>query len=265
MFYVVFILLRVKTGFFLAPAWAVFGLWGAREVALGTWLEPHSMPGGGVATWAHVFGFGAGAIGALAIRALGVEERWATPAIVEATGGVTNPAIDEAAALQAEGRLEEAWMILSGECATGRATADVVNSWWDLSVDLGRQDQVAPHRLRSIQRALGRGEIDLACQHWLELRDHLDEVPVPPALAVGLAEALIQWEGPHEEYESLLERARRELGASPPPGTLLRLARACCRVKLAGTRQFCMQHAASEDVDAEVRDELRRLAASVDV
>jgi membrane associated rhomboid family serine protease len=260
MFYVLWFVFRIHTGFFHAPAWSMLALWLAREIAIASWLEPHVMPVGGVATWAHVFGFGTGAVVALGLKFLRVEERWATPAISRATGGVENPLIEASFELQREGRWEEAWSLLSEECRSG-SSSEAVGRWWDLAIGMGRQGEVAPFLLRRIERQLRRGEIDLACRDWLELRAHVGDLQLAPNLAVGLAEALIEWGGPHEEYEALLLAARADLGESPPVGTLLRLARASAGVGLAGTAQFCLQYADAVGVDAEVGKELREIAA----
>lgn len=263
MYYVLWILFRIRTGFFYAPAWAMLALWLAREVALGSWLEPHVMPVGGVATWAHIFGFATGAGAALALKFLRVEERWAQPTIARARGDVESSAVERSFQLRQEGRLEDAWRLLEEETRAGGGLDVALEPWWDLALELGRQEQVAPFLVRRIQRELSRGEIDLASRHWMELRDEVPEVRLPPSLAVAVAEALIEWGGPHEEYEPLLRDARAGLGPSPPVGTLLRIARVSAGIKLPGTEQFCRRYAESANVDADVREELRALAAAV--
>ena len=65
-----FFLLSVRHGTFAAPAWVMIPLWFAAELFNAVFLD-----GTGVAYWAHVGGFCAGAAVALALRALRFEER----------------------------------------------------------------------------------------------------------------------------------------------------------------------------------------------
>ena len=85
------------------PAFVVLPLWLGEQL-----VYAHSVPTAPVAFWAHVGGFAFGAIAALLIRAMRVEERIIHPAIEKEIGITQNPALERAMEARLKGDLATA-------------------------------------------------------------------------------------------------------------------------------------------------------------
>ncbi|MBV9087029.1 MAG: rhomboid family intramembrane serine protease, partial [Acidobacteriaceae bacterium] len=104
---------------FKAPAYWLLPLWLAMEVFYGSLLGQSS----GVAHWAHVGGFLAGALAAVCLRYSGWEQK-ANEAIEEKVTWTVDPVIDEATALLDKGQLEEAGTLLKAFSARNPESTD---------------------------------------------------------------------------------------------------------------------------------------------
>ncbi len=258
-FYVLWIILRIRTGTFYAPAWLMLGLWAARELAMATWIEPHTMTGGGVATWAHLYGFGFGAVAALVIRVSKIEERWVEDAIAADTGDIEERAIEASFQLEERDGGDAAWAFLANEAAKPGASADLVLRWWDLARDAGRTAEVAPALLRVLHGQLQRRELEIAVPAWLDLTHELPDFEPPADFAVRMAEALLQFEGEHAEAVRLLLVAQRALGADPPQGLYLRFVRTAVHASIPGAVDLCAKLSRDPELPEEQKRELLEL------
>ncbi len=259
----VWMTLKIYAGSFKAPAWLMLGLWFLRELAFSSLFEPHATPGGGVATWAHLFGFGFGALGAAVIVALGIEARWIRPRLLAATGEIEQPVLERALALEQKGRETEAWRLLERELARRPDSADAVVALWDLAAKSGRGREVADRFVDLIRRELRDGQAELAWRHWQELGERLPELETPAELKLGLAEALLDDPDHGDAVAGLLAAARAQLGTAPPQGLLVRLARTGARAGLPGAAALCARVAGDPTLPESVREELRGLARDV--
>ena len=254
--------LKIFAGSFTAPAWLMLGLWFLSELAMASLFEPHVTAGGGVATRAHLYGFGFGALAAAALGALRVEERWIRPKLLAATGEIEQPALEAAMELEGEGRTEEAWRLLADEVDRHPDNSDAVLYLWDLAGRSGRSPRVAERFVEVIRGELASGEPELAWQHWRELRERAPGHRAPPGLSLGLAEALLGEPENAPAVAELLAITRAELGGSAPPGLMARLARASARASLPGAAALCARVAQDDDLPDAVRRELDGLAGA---
>jgi membrane associated rhomboid family serine protease len=255
--------LKIYAGSFKAPAWIMLGLWFVRELAFASLFEPHATGGGGVATRAHLYGFGFGALAAAGIGAFRVEQRWIRPRLLAATGELEQPALELAFEHEREGRPEEAWRLVEDEVRSRPGNLDAVLYWWGLATKSGREREVAGPLVGVIRGELQRGQADLAWQHFVELRQRLPDYETPPGIKVGLAEALVEVPECAPDVVDLLVAARAELGSSAPPALMARLARTSARAGLPGAASLCARVAADAGLPESVRAELRELAGAV--
>lgn len=252
--------LKIYAGSFKAPAWIMLGLWFLRELALASLFEPHVTASGGVATRAHLYGFGFGALAAAAIGALRIEQRWIRPKLLAVTGEIWHPVLERALEFERQGRAAEAWSLIEREVTSRPDNQDAVLYWWSLARNAGREREVASHFVGVIRDELQSGQADLAWQHWRELLHTLPEHETPPALRLGLAEALLGETDSREAIAELLASVRAEIGSSGPPALMARLARASARASLPGAASLCARVASDYTLPESVRIELRELA-----
>lgn len=254
--------LKIYAGSFKAPAWSMLALWFLRELALASLFEPHVTAGGGVATRAHLYGFGFGALAAVAIGALRIEQRWIRPKLLAVTGEIQHPVLERALDCERDGRPDEAWRLIEQEVTNRPDNQDAVLYWWSLACKAGREREVAPHFVGVIRGELQSGHADLAWQHWQELRHRHPGHQTPPALRVALAEMLLTEPDATSAIAELLATARAELGSSGPPAVMARLARTSARAGLPGAASLCARIAADRTLPESIRVELRQLAAN---
>jgi membrane associated rhomboid family serine protease len=110
---------RIRLYRFKVPACALLPFWLLMEVFYGSLSGQSS----GVAHWAHVGGFGFGAVAALVLRYSGLEQK-ANQAIEEKVSWTADPAIDEANGLMEQGRLEEVVALLRSQVAAQPGSVD---------------------------------------------------------------------------------------------------------------------------------------------
>jgi membrane associated rhomboid family serine protease len=192
--YFFFIIFRVYTGTFRAPAWLMLPIWFLGEIYSS--YVSHEMraalPGGsGVAYLAHVGGFGFGLALALVIKFTG-GDRYLKSAIHEKIGLEENTALDEAYQARALGDPWGAREIVLQKLAEDPTQRDLIEAYWDASVEIKEPEPAAPKLLWLIQQELREGEVGLGLQHWAEIETYAPEVAVPPATRLLVAEAMLK-------------------------------------------------------------------------
>lgn len=207
---------------FSAPAWLMLPLWFAGEFLMAHVSEavnPNS--GAGVAYWAHVGGFTFGALVALGMWVVKIEERWMDHVVNRKIGVVHNDGVEAAMALAEEGDNEQAFEMLSREVKRNPRNREAAQALWDVGGALGRAAEVAPTLLRLIRDEIRAGETDLAVQHWIEFAQSAERLPVDPALALRLAPDLAS-----QDKEPLAADVIDRALESPDttPGIALRMA-----------------------------------------
>ena len=126
-------------GTFSAPAWIMLPLWFASEL-----VSALSAPAGDpVAYWAHVGGFGFGAIAALAIRRLGVEGM-VSSGLGELDADSGSPLLDTTRLAIRDGRMDEAIAGANDALADGEADPAAVRAYLEAVHAAGREHDVVP-------------------------------------------------------------------------------------------------------------------------
>jgi len=188
---------------FVIPGWVVLPAWVALEylVARGIWIENW----GSAPVRLNLACLAVGALGALAVWLLGVEDRLQDRRR-EAPDLVANPVVDRALQAKQEGKLGEAFSLLEKELKRSPGNRDAVVAFWDVSVGMGRAAAASPAMLSLIRDLLRRGHSDEAARHWMSLVGSLPDVEVEVAFVVRMGEVLLD-EGYPDEAVRVMCRA----------------------------------------------------------
>lgn len=246
-------------GTFWAPAAVMLPLWLGEQLFMAL-LTSGVKSQGGVAYWAHIVGFGFGAVVAWTIRSKRIEERYLHPAIeAKVTSTVVdNSAIDRAMNLHVNGQGDRAIELLVQETRRLPSNRDAALALWSVALESERPAQAGPAMLRLIQDELKSGEQEDALRHWEELSTHVVDLRMPPALCARLAQALTAG-GDRDQAAMMLRRALLEAGSSLTPATALQIARAARSVDRATASAALRLVLAAPDLAPDDRDQVERL------
>jgi membrane associated rhomboid family serine protease len=198
----------VFRGTFMAPAWLMLPLWLLQQVWMGS-LDTES----GVAYSAHVGGFAFGAICALFIKQLKVEERYIAPAIDKQISVSQHVGVMDGMDLLSKGMTDQAREALRGALADDPRNADANLGMWQTFVADARPGDGVEFLARVIEEELKRNELQLALEHWRELVASAG-VGGPASLRWRL-QALLEATSPDATIEILFN-----LAADPSAGLL---------------------------------------------
>lgn len=153
-------------GTFDAPAWLMLPLWLLQQFYFAS-LDTGGR--GGVAYWAHISGFVFGAVVALGIKKLRVEEKYIAPAIEAEISVTQNPLLDEGMHLMAQGDYAAARETLGRLLAAEPRNQDAALAMWQCCLHEGQPLAGVEHVVKVIEEELKRGDIQMALGHWREL------------------------------------------------------------------------------------------------
>jgi len=255
-FYFIFFFVR---GTFNAPAFIMLPLWfflelfnaGAMDI-----VRPGG--GGGVAHWAHVWGFAFGFAVAVGMKALKVEEKYIHPRI-EAQITHADPvtqALEDALRKKQGRRIEEAFAETLALAQGNPGREDVIRVLWELAVEMGREKEAAKWATAMIEREIRREQMDAAADDFRKFRKAKTGLSISPAAKVELARYLMKanaW----DEGKELLVEALGQLDGSAPAGLLLGLAEACAGISPALARKAIELCLRNSEIPAERKDKLR--------
>ncbi len=254
----------VFVGTFTAPAWLMLPLWFVKELLF---AQAHDVVapgsgGGGIAYWAHVWGFGFGAVAALAIRRFRVEERYIHGAIESKITLVDNPAVEQAMELHASGQSDRAQALLECQLAADPGNVDLAAAPWNLCAARGEVRTALAPMLSALQRAARAGDAEAVVAHWPIVLAEGGELEVEPSLGLKLVE-ILQAAGMGELARRTVDTAIRPLGPDAPPGLVVRLARAAAAVDAATALTHSRRALDHPELPPQARHELEALAGEV--
>ncbi|MFC2173493.1 rhomboid family intramembrane serine protease [Acidobacteriota bacterium] len=227
-FYWIWIVIR---GTFSAPAWLMLIIWFARELLSAQLADSGSSGGGGgVAYWAHIWGFLFGVLVAAVIRYGGIERKFLLPAIEKKTTIVLNPVIEQALEIKERGQGERALKMLYAEARKNPSNADVAVTCWELACELGQTERVAPVLFSLIRMELKQGTLDNALSHWWEIRRRAPDLQVNIQAGIKLSQVLIQ-ANRLGEAQAVLRSAMDGINAETPSGACVMMVRLALKTK----------------------------------
>jgi len=232
-------------GTFKAPAWMMIPLWlGEQLLAAKMADNASSLVGndGGVAYWVHVWGFLFGFLIAVIISFLGIEKKFIAPKIEKKTSFVNESFSlhEQAVSLQSEGKKEESFALLLEGAKKDPNYTDIVESLWNLSLDLNRQQEAAYYVHRMMEQHIKRNNLEHALLYHDQLKHHEQEITLSPASLILLLEQMVN----QNQLESALEFSRplyQHINAQTPPGILMSFCNAVSRIDL-GLNRTDAQH-----------------------
>lgn len=243
-FYWIFFFFR---GTFEAPAWLMLPLWLLLEIFNANMVDAVNPDGGGgVAHWAHVWGFVVGIVVALGIRALKVEEKYVHPKIeakikVDDKGlGIVVDAIQK----KNSGRAEEAYAMLLEEARRNPTCENVIETLWDIGVGLGRIEESTRFFVKLIENEIRHDKIEEALNHFLDVKAKVPQASVSPPYKITLLKAMFE-RGHTEKAKELAIELLEEVDMNTSPVVLQSLARISLELSPAAAERavkLCLRH-----------------------
>jgi len=256
-FYWVFIFFR---GTFQAPAWLMLPLWLGLELfnaRIMDTLNPGG--GGGVAHWAHVWGFALGVGIALGVKALKIEEKFIHPKIqakLQADEGGFD-IVAHAIRQKNLGLLRNAYDVLLEEAHRNPGQREVVETLWAFGLEMGQPDEAARFFIKLIEKEIRQDRSQAALEHFVSLRQGLPEATLGPMYRFALVKYLTEINDVEKAKEYAAELIP-ELDASLPPVLLQNFAAVAKRLSpslAAEAIELCLQH---PEIPGDQKDILRR-------
>jgi len=252
-------MIRIYAGTFRAPAWLMLPFWFVGEVYssyVSHALRDALPDGGGVAYLAHVGGFAFGAALALVIMMTGLNEVLKA-GIHEKVGLEENPAVDAAYEASLQGDPWSARDIVERRLAEDPTQRDLIQTYWDMSVQVDEAEGAARRFCWLIQQELREREFELGLQHWDELMAYAPGAAVPPALTVLVLETYVEQKRIGEARE-VVGRLEVSSVASMPPMLVPRLVEAVAAVDREAAVQIAKSGLARRELEPEQRSRIEQ-------
>jgi membrane associated rhomboid family serine protease len=230
-FYMFSILVR---GTFSAPAWVMLPIGFIMELVNASIVDSIAPGGGGgVAHWAHVWGFIFGIAGALVIKFTKIEEKFVAPKVEAQTTYVNKgfAAYEEAMQVLAAGDKEKAFAILMDAAREDSSNRDVVEALWNTALDMGRIDEVTPFLSRLIEREVQQARWEEALSHYRLLRSKVTNTRFSTLTKIKIFQQSIN-ANDREEATSLFKELINEVNLASPPGVVLEFCTAALKFDL---------------------------------
>jgi membrane associated rhomboid family serine protease len=255
-FYIFTLLIR---GTFEAPAWLILPLWLALEILNARTMDAiNPQGGGGVAHWAHIWGFAFGAIVGIGMKLARIEEKYVHPKI-ESQITYVNENLqlhEDAVQLRMAGQVDEAYNLLLGAVQNNPTYQDNVEALWDTGKMLGREPEAAHFLIRLMENEIRNNQYDAALHHYRQLKEKIPHPQISSQSKITLMECLCQ-RAKLEEAGELANELLETIDPNSPPGLLLRFAAAAMQVSLPIARQaveLCLRH---PDIPADRKEALK--------
>jgi len=246
-------------GTFRAPAWLMLPLWFVLEffnAQIMDSLNPEG--GGGVAHWVHVWGFVFGVVVALAMKHFKVEEKHIHPKIEAQIDTLSDEfkVLDKAIREKREGRLEEAYALLLEAARKNSVDRGVVEGLWELGIKLGKEEEAATYFIRLIEKEIRRNKMDLAFEHFMDLREKIPQASISLPAKVMLLQHLREIKEFREAAELSYELLE-EVNQNVSPGLLLNFANTALVLSPSIAErvvELCLMH---PEIPPEQKDKLK--------
>lgn len=226
-----------------APAWLYLPFWFLKQLLFANILDNiKAYGGGGVAFWAHIWGFIFGVAVAIGLKVFKIEQKYLTP-LIEAKTTYVNKSFalfEDGMASYDSGRKEEGLSKLRQAVMEDDADSDIVETWWDLSSKEGREKEAAPYMVRLLEKSLRNRQFEKGVSYYWGIKDKLPDMPLnlDTNSKMLLLEAFIEASDKSIAEACYLE-LKKEMDPGLPPGTLLEY----CRIVLKLDEKHDLMHA----------------------
>ena len=256
-FYFIFPFFR---GTFSAPAWLMLPLWVLLELFNAKIVD--SLPGsggGGVAHWAHVWGFVVGMAIALGITKLKVEEKFIKPKIdaklQEQEGGFD--VVAQAIRVKNLGMIKDAHAMLLDEALKHPGQKDVVETLWEFGHELKDPWESTQVFIKFIEKEIRQDQLDSALIHFLDLKQRVPDVSISPVYKFTLIKLLIE-RNDLVKAKTYAAELIGQIDSNVPPLVLQNFAAVALKLSPAIAEkviEICLQH---PEIPGENKDILKK-------
>ena len=249
-------------GTFEAPAFVMLPLWVLLEffnANVVDSIQAEGSGGGGVAHWAHVWGFVFGVLVAVGMKHLKIAEKYIHPKI-EAKIQSDEGAIDVVITAMHKknmGRIDEAYDILLEEAKKSPMRKDVVDALWDVSIEMGNGEEAAPFFIKLIENEVRHDQMDVAMKRFLELKSKFPQASIGPTYKLAMLRQL-NGQGEREEAKRLAVEILEKMGPEASPVLLQNLADIVKELDPALAEkalELCLNH---PEIDTDKKREIQR-------
>ena len=212
-------------GTFQAPAWLMLPLWLLLQLFSARMVDSINSQGGGVAYWAHVWGFLLGAALAYGMKVFKVEEKYIHTKIEAKidTGDALPKAINEVIKLKRMGKIGDAFHLLNELASQHAANPETVERLWDLGTDIGIEAENEKFFTSLIEKEIRRDQMELALSHYKRLKEKLPEFRLHQTYKTALMDFLVQ-QNEIQGATGLAIELLEEIKIDSSPGLLLKVA-----------------------------------------
>ena len=212
-------------GTFQAPAWLMLPLWLLLQLFNARMIDSVNSQGdgGGVAYWAHIWGFLLGTAVAYGMKVLKIEEKFIHSKIEAKidTGDALPKAINEVIQLKRMGKTGEAFYLLSELTSQYGSHPETAERLWDLGMDVGIKEENEKFFTSLIEKQIRRDQMEQALLHYRQLRGKLPNVSLHLTYKAALMDYMAQ-RNEIQEATSLANELIEEINTDSSPGLLLK-------------------------------------------
>ncbi|MFC2167802.1 rhomboid family intramembrane serine protease [Acidobacteriota bacterium] len=213
-------------GTFQAPAWLMLPLWFLLQLFNAKMIDSaSSQGGGGVAYWAHIWGFLLGVAVAYGMKIFKVEEKFIHTKIEAKidTGDNLPKSINEVIKLKQSGKIGEAFYLLSELVSKHATNPETAERLWDLGTDLGINKESERFFTTIIEKEIRRNQMEQALLHYRQLKEKLLQFKIHQTYKAALVDFLAQ-RNEVPDATRLANELLEEINMDSSPGLLLKFA-----------------------------------------
>lgn len=222
-FYIFFPFAR---GTFKAPAWLMLPLWLFLELLNAKLMDAiNPGGGGGVAHWAHIWGFAFGFLFAVGMNYFQVEEKYIHKKI-ESKISFVDPAFkmyEDAMEVREMGKNKEAYAMLLAGAQKYPGHPELADGLWTIGLEMGREIEVSTYLLKAIKNLLEKNNFETALRYYRELKREVPLASFSGYFKIKLMEYL-EREGEIEEATGLAKEVLSEIDPKSSPGLIIQFA-----------------------------------------
>jgi len=251
-------------GTFQAPAWLILPLWLVLEIFNARIMDSISPNGGGVAHWAHIWGFGLGLLFALGMNFFKVEEKYIQPKIaakiLAGDGGFD--IVAHAIRQKNLGMTDNAYAVLLEEAQKNPTRTDVVETLWEFGNEMGTPNQAKEFFVRLIEKEIRQDQLDAALDHFIDLKQKMPFASLSPNYKFSLIKHLVDRQD-MERARDYADELIQEIDVATPPMVVQSFADVAEKLSSPLARrvlEVCLKH---PEIPGDQKDRrLKRLLAS---
>jgi membrane associated rhomboid family serine protease len=245
---------------FKAPAWLMLPLWFLLEFFNARVMDTiNPQGGGGVAHWAHVWGFIFGVVAALGVKYFKIEEKYVRPKIEAQTSYVDEgfQALEDATEKKNAGKSAEAFALLLETARKNPVHKDLIEGLWELAVETGKEEESAKYLIALVESEIRRNQMELAASHFWRLREKIPEASISSTYKLRLIQHLKERQEV-QDAQVLANELLQEVNLESPPVLLLNFVNIASELNpsIAGkVLELCLQH---PEIQEQQKEELRK-------